>query len=160
MALLTARQLKARETPEFLVDLGDGGEVLVRVPDVQLLILKNLIPLPLLGEVIKLVGAWTGKVEELTEDLKDKSDDLLLFVDTYICAAVIAPRVVMQRHADDDAMLASDLTLETKKKIMRAIDQHIAAATQEVVADATAFHQDRSSEGTGSDVQEVQPAAI
>lgn len=143
MAILTAAQLKALETPEFTIDIGGGHEVVVRRPDLQLLVLKGLLPTPLLGETARLVGAWAGAdTAALTEDVIQGSDNVLTMVNAYICAAMVTPRVVMTAEEvsalNGDALLVTDLTLGTKRRI---VIQCAATpkATTEVVAAATEF---------------------
>ena len=43
MARLTARQLRHRENEVFSIDIGNGDEVLVRRPDMQLLVLQVML---------------------------------------------------------------------------------------------------------------------
>jgi hypothetical protein len=162
--ILTARQLKSIETPEFSIDLGNGLEVIVRRPDLDLLVLKGLLPTPLLGEMVKMVGEWAGSdVSTLTEDVISASDKVLTFVNTYVCEAMVKPRVVMTKAEQDalggDALLPSDLSLKTRRLIViRCAEQ--SSAAREVVAAAKDFPENGSGEGTGSDVPAVPDPSI
>lgn len=165
MAVISAKALKALETPEFTLDMGGGKEIQLRRPDFQLLLLKGLIPTPLLGEVVKLVGQWAGAdMHTLTEDIIASSEKLLLFVNTYVCTAMVSPRCVMtadeQTALGGDALLPDDLTLTTRKMIVRKCAEPQTQATREVVADATEFPQVGSGEGTRPDVLPVSAAAV
>jgi hypothetical protein len=162
MALLTATQLREVERPEFTVDLGGGREVLVRAPDLQLLVLKNIISTPLLAEVVKLVGAWAGAgISDLTEDIIKSSDKLLHFVNVYVCAALVQPKAVMTvEERSDEAVWVDDLTVDTKKTIVTAVARRVSAAHQEVVAAASSFPEGGPGEGAGPDVPALQAAAV
>lgn len=162
MAILTAGQLKDRERPEFLIDLGNGQEVLVRAPDLQLLVLKNLLPTPLLAEVVKMVGQWAGAgITDLTEEVIAKSDKLVAFVDTYVCACMLDPKVVLTaEELVDGALTVADLTLNTKKRIVMEVTAKVAAAQREVAAAATEFPEGGPGAGSGPDVQALQPEAV
>src|SRR5258707_1097589 len=86
MGVLTAAALKAREFPQKTLDLGDGQEVIVRRPDLQLLVLQGRLHTPLLASVVKLIGEWAGSsVLDLTSDVIERSPDMLAFVDAVVC---------------------------------------------------------------------------
>lgn len=153
MPVLTAQQWKDSETPEFQIDLGGGREVTVRQPDLQLLVLKGMLPSPLLNEVVKLVGEWaTSSLASLSENIIEKNANILTFVNTFVCTACVSPRVVQtkdeQAALSGDAMLVDDLTLATRKRIILLIAQHnqdalkAAAAATEVTAAAKDFPED------------------
>ena len=90
MAIISGKALKAREMPEFTVDLGDGQDVLVRRPDLQLMILKGMSGTPLLAGVVAMFGEWMGKpIKDLSEDALAKNDEMIGFLDTVVCAAVV-----------------------------------------------------------------------
>lgn len=161
MAILTAQQLKDRETPEFPIPIGGGDEVWARMPDIQLLILQGILPSPLLNGVIKMIGAWAGTpVTELTEEIIKESPDLLRFVDIMANAALVKPRVVLrfEDQVAPDMLLASDLTVATKKAILVAVCSRMASPA--VVAAATEFPRERPGEGVGPDVPEIPAAAV
>ncbi len=163
MAVLTARQLKDRESPEFSIDLGGGQEVIARLPDVQLMVLKGLLPTPLLGEMVKLVGQWAGTelLKDLTEDVIKESTKILAFVDAYVCAALVKPRVVAtaaDMDGKDDALLIDDLTIATRRLIVVKCAERASAerpAAPEVVAAAKEFPENGSGAGSGPDVSPV-----
>lgn len=164
MAVLTATELKAMEMPEFTMDLGGGREIVVRRPDFQLLVLKGLLPTPLLSEMVKLVGEWAAAdMNALTEDLIEKNDKLLTFVNTYVCHAMVSPRVVAtaaeQAALGGDALLPEDLSLVTKRRIViRCAMQD--KATREVVAAAKDFPENGHGTGSGPDVPPLQDPPV
>ncbi len=161
MAVLTAKQLEARENlADFTIDLGNGDEVIARVPDLQLLILQGVLPMPLLGAVSKMIGAWAGAAAaDLTEDMIAESSTLLDFVNIFTVASLVAPKVVMTpAEMGLDTVLVSSLTLNTRKQILNAVMNRM--ASPEVVAKAEAFPGGGSSAGAGSDVPEIQAAAV
>lgn len=159
MALLTAAELKDQEVAEFTFDLGGGKEVLLRKPDFQLLVLQGIIPMKLFTDVVKLVGDWVG-ASEVTEAISDSSDKLLSFVNPFVCACMVMPRVVMtEAERTVDALVVSDLTLATKKAIVVAVTSRV-AAEPEVAAAAATFPAGGHGEGSGQDVQEVLPASV
>lgn len=160
MAILTAQQLKARETPEFTIDLGGGQQVRAKRPDLQLLVLKGVLPTPLLDEVVGLIGNWVGAdLTHMPDDVIEHSEKLLDFVDTLVCAALVEPRVVRaENELAGDALLVSDLTVATKKRIVVEVTNALAAP--EVVADAKTFPGGEPGAGTGPDVPALQPAAV
>lgn len=165
MAVMTAREWKDAESPELIIDVGGGREVRARRPDIGLLVLKGLMPTPLLAEVVKIIGAWTGTaLTELSEDLAEKNDKVLEFLDTYVCAACVQPRVVATQEELEalggEALLVTDLTVATKRLIVVRCTQQVQAATTEVVAAAKEFPQVGSSEGARPDVSEVSPAPV
>lgn len=163
--ILSAAQLKAIETPEFLIDIGNGLEVQVRRPDLDLLVLKGLLPTPLLGEMVRMVGAWAGAdLSALTEDVIAASEKVLQFVNTYVCTAMVVPRVVMTEEEKaalgGDALLPSDLSLKTRRLIVIKCAEKSSMATREVVAAAKDFPENGSGAGSGPDVPPLQPAAV
>lgn len=162
MALITAKALKAREQPEFTIDLGDGIEVRARRPDMQLMLLRGLIPTPLFNGVMKMVGQWAGKgTEALTEEVLQSSLELLSFVNIFVCEAMVEPRVVpddVPIDANENCLHVSDLTLATRKNILVTVTMRSAAP--EVAAAAETFPEERPGEGSRSDVPEVSPAAV
>ena len=160
--ILSAQQLKAIETPEFTIDLGDGLEVLVRRPDLDLLVLKGLLPTPLLGEMVKMVGSWAGaEMSALTEDVIESSEKVLTFVNTYVCTAMLAPQVVLTKEEKTaDNLLITDLTLKTRRLILIKCAEKSSKATREVVAAAKDFPENGSLEGTGPDVSAVPDATV
>lgn len=162
MALLTAAQLKARETPEFLVDLGDGAQVLVRRPDLQTLIFNKFMPLELVGEVMSLISQWIGKdMNDLTAEALAHSDDMSSFVDRWLCASMISPRCVMTAAEKTDGVIAiEDLTLDTKAHIFKSTFEHDAQQRTAEVAAASTFPEVGPGEGSGPDGEEVQPAPV
>lgn len=164
MAVVSAKEFKALETPEFPIDIGGGREIIVRRPDLQLMVLKGLLPTPLLGEMVKLVGEWAGAdINSLTEDVIAANDKVLMFVNTYVSQALVSPRMVLTQEALDalggDALLPDDLTLTTRKMIVMRVSTRT-AATQEVVAAAKEFPEDGPREGSGPDVPPVPPATV
>lgn len=161
MAILTAKQLKDRESPEFAIDIGKGDSVWARVPDIQLLVLQGIMPTPLLGAVVKMIGAWVGTpISELTEDIISSNAQVLAFTNIMVTASLLKPKVVMTDadKIDDDTLLVTDLTLATRKEILIAVTNRIAAPA--VVAAATEFPGEPAREGVGQDVPAVPAAAV
>lgn len=158
----TAQQIRERERPTFDIDLGDGLVVEATLPDMQMLVLKGQLPTPLLAEVVRLVGAWVGTDNiELTEEVIAGSENLLLFVDTIVCASVVMPRIAMteaERRGDDGVLLVSDFRLATRKKIFVEVTTRMPAPA--VVADAKTFPTVGPGDGGRPDVPEVQAAAV
>lgn len=165
MALLSAKQLKHRESPEIVVDLGDGDTVLCRRPDLQTLIFQKFMPMPLMGEVASLISQWMGKGEtEVTEAALERSDKLATFVDRWLVASMVAPRAVLTHEEvlDDDTICILDLRLATKSLIFKetfSFGFESKERTDEVSA-ATEFPEVGSSEGSRQDGEAVRPAAV
>lgn len=164
MAILTAKELKDREVGEFPISIGNGQEVIVRRPDLQLLVLRGLLPVPMFSHVVRLVNDWAGStaVSSIPDSVVQGSDELLTFVDTFVAAACVSPRVVLRPEdvQDDNTLLASDLLVETKKLIIFGVTKRVQAATREVTAIATEFPDGEPRAGSGPDVPEVLPAAV
>lgn len=171
MAVLSAKELKDRESPERKIDIGGGDEVVVRRPDLPTLVYEGVMPMPLLSAVVKSISGWAGNGEtEVTSDMMSKDDSLRKFVDAWVCCTVVEPRIVRPPDAKDceeptpfvkpeDAVLVSDLTLATRAKIFRetfSFGKDYAAAAEA----AKRFPDGGSGEGAGPDVQAVQPAAV
>lgn len=142
MAILTAEKLKALEHPEFTVDIGGGNEVLVRRPDVEYLVLKGLLPAPLLKMVIGLVTEWVGNGPlTMPDEVVEHNEELLQFVNTMCCTCCVQPRIVpVGEDPGEDGVPVDALTLSTRKRIVVAISQSL--APPEVVAAATEFPQE------------------
>lgn len=161
MAILTAQQLKERDTPEFPIDIGGGDEVWARMPDLQLMVMQGILPTPLLSAVAKMIGTWAGaNVADLTEDAIRSSDKLLAFVDLLACAALLRPRVVLTaaEATDTETLTVADLTVATKKAILLAITDRMAPPA--VVAAVQDFPGGGPGEGAGPDVPEVPAAPV
>ena len=161
MAILTAKQLKEREAPEFPIDIGNGDQVWAQIPDFQLMVLTGIMPTPLLGEVVKLIGAWAGKpLDELTEEVIGSNDKLLHFVNLTTCHALLRPRVVMTAAevTDDETVLVTDLKLATRKAILLAVTNRM--ANPEVVAVAQEFPGGQPRQGAGPDVPAVPAETV
>lgn len=161
MAILTAQQLKAREFPEFEVQIGNGDQVLARVPDIQLMVLQGIMPTPLLGEVVKMIGEWAGTpIADLTEDVISSSEKLLFFVNLMVTNALVRPRAVLtEAELDgDETVLVTDLTVATRKAILLAVTTRM--ASPEVVAAVEEFPGEPAGAGTRQDVPPVPAAAV
>lgn len=164
MARLTARQLRQRENEVFSIDIGNGDEVLVRRPDMQLLVLQGTMPMAIFGEVLNLFSDWAGKTKlaDIPETVIQESDKLLTFVNMFVCEALVDPKVVQTQaeQTTEDILLVSELTMQTKKAIILGVTNHVQAINQEVVAAAKEFPEGGLREGVGSDVPALQPATV
>lgn len=160
MALLTATQFKATEQPEpFLMSLGDGREVLVRRPDIPLLVFRGHLPTPIFASVIKLVGEWAGTAtQDLTDDVVAQNEPLLQFIDLFVCEALVSPRAVRtdeERATVENAILVDEITLLTKRAILNGVMGEVQRRTLEVVANAQTFPSGGAGTGSGPDVPPV-----
>lgn len=161
MAILTAQQLKDRETPERTVDIGNGDEVRIRRPDLQTLVFEGFLPTPLLNSVLLMIGEWAGKdAKNITEDVVAKSTELREFIDRWLCAAIVEPRVTLNGEAGTVAV--TDLTLKTKVALFSASFQtDFQTPVREVaVATATEFPEVGSGAGSGPDGAAVREPSL
>ncbi len=159
MALLSAKSLKQRETGERLVDIGNGDEVMIRRPDIQVLVLKQAMPLPLLASVIKIVSEWSNtNITDMSEELIKESTTAMQFIDLWVTAAMVSPKI--SETGGDDSIMLADLTLATKMRIFRASIAVGEPARAAAVEAATEFPEVGPGEGTRPDVPTVPSAPV
>lgn len=162
MALLTAKQLKRRESPEFIVDLGDGSEVLCRFPDLPTLIFEKFLPLQMVNKVLGIIRQWTGTESEINAESLDNSDEVSQFVDRWLVAAMVSPRCVLKQEdaTGEDVIWVNDLRMPTKIHIFKEtfsseVEKRAAAAEA-----AERFRAVGHGEGSGQGGEAVQPAPV
>lgn len=178
MPRLTAKQLKARDSLPFSIVIGtdrDGNEetIIVRYPDIRRMLLDGILPVPLLSDAVKMVGEWVGtNIQQADEDQRRKvmqtisehGTKLIQFFDIWACASMVEPKAVMKQEDADpehDVMWIGDLSTQTKERIFNGVTVHDPKAETRKAerASAATFPADGPSEGTASDVSELQPAA-
>jgi hypothetical protein len=107
VAILTAKDFKQRETPDIVVPVGPDVEVRCRVPDLAALLFTQLLPMELTQHVIE----STLQMEGLDQEAKGKkalSDpEFLKFLEHWICAVCVEPRVTMQVPDEKARILAA-----------------------------------------------------
>lgn len=164
MALLSAAQLKQRESPEFLVTLpGDGGQILARRPDLQTLIFEGFIPSPLINEVVRLVSDWAGKddLAELTEEMVKKSIQMREFMNRWVCASMVSPKCALTEDGrDEQTVVITDLTLQTRMEVFNATFAYDAKERAAEVTAATAFPEVGSGERSGPNSEALRPETV
>lgn len=162
MAILTAAQLKDRESPPVTVELGDGAEVLCRRPDLPTLLYEGLLPTPLMAKVIQTIANWSDiGADAVTADMLANDVAMRDFVNRWVCAALVQPRAVMDPlEPAADAVCVNDLTLATRAAIFGKTFRFPTPAQKAVTAGAERFPDVGHGEGAGQDVPEVQPAAV
>lgn len=159
MAVLSAKDWKAQERPSWVLDLGDGHEVVVRRPDLKTLLFENIIQTPLLNAVVKAVQEWSGD-GVISVERMSQSEEFRRFVDVWVSAACASPIVSVAEPAEGvDAMWVEDLTIDTRMKIFNATFTFTGKKYQAATDVAQRFPGVADGAGPGPDVPPVQPEA-
>ena len=188
MAILNAKELRQRECPEILIDIGDGQQVLARRPDLATLVYENIMPMPLLSAVAKAISGYAdiakaaseagdgAAKKEVTVEEMGRNAEMRKFVDTWVCAAMVQPRAVQPPPpividgqpptaqppfvVPDDAVLVTDLTLATRTQVFRETFSFGPPAKAVAVAAAERFPDVGDGATPGPDVPTLQPEAV
>jgi hypothetical protein len=122
MGVLSAAEFKKTAAPEIEVPVPGGmGHVLVRKPDLQSLLFKKLLPLPLMMRVLQDIPTLQRAGDNLESFMAAADSSAAEFIDKWICLVAVTPRIVATRaEVTDDSVCVDDLPLELKTAIIVA----------------------------------------
>lgn len=107
----------------------DGSALVIecRRPDPMTLITNNILPLDVFHAVLEKFQSWTdtanGDAEGLMQLMVTDPDRWNTFIDTWVCCAAVAPKVVMteaEAEADPNVLWVFDLEASTRLAIFGA----------------------------------------
>lgn len=126
----TAEQLRNRP---ILVKVDDTLTITCRRPDPLTLIADDILPLPLFAEVLEQITASMQSAFDDEVDVPTKAAELKTFrrfVDRWVCAAAVKPRVVLteaEALADRSAYWVQDLEEDVRTEIVRRTNRAFAS---------------------------------
>jgi hypothetical protein len=126
MPIASVADLKQHESPEALVTVpGTELQIRCRRPDMLGRLVAGLLPLPLLARASASIDRWAGLSPDAVgrEVLADPATaaEMAEFIDRWVCAAAVQPRIVMEpTDAGAAALWIEDLQFTTKIAILSA----------------------------------------
>lgn len=162
MAPISARDLTSRfDQDRISIPVPGGGDLLCRKPSLPELIFEQLIPMPLLQQVLQAAAGLDPKsktAQELTLEVIANHPEYLEFMNRWVCAAVLEPRIVMEKPEPGvDAVWVKILPLGLRSTIF---EQTFMGFDEAVRMTAGTFPVESDGDALGPDGAPVQPAPV
>lgn len=165
MPIATADQIRNR--PILVTIPGTDQQIQCRRPDPLTLLADGVLPLPIFADVLEQLHDLMQPQPEydnrpITDHVAKQPKTYEAFVARWVCAAAVAPRVVLTEEeaiADPEALWVEDLELDVQISIVRQTGRLLASAR--VIAAVRDFRRQQSAgAGAGSDRETVREDAV
>lgn len=160
----TAAEARAVLLDEVQVPIVVRGKSIAfrcRYPDLETLVFRRALSLPMLSAALTLAERFKPSAMVIDERPDAADDPGASFLERWVCAAAIEPRVVLdQGDAGEDALHIRDLTIGAMWEIFRATSPEKPKAAPEVAAVALSFPGGSAPEIAGSGSTAVPDAAL
>lgn len=153
MAVATPKTFRSQNT--LIVTLPGDIEFQCRRPDPLELIAQDILPLPIYAAVFEAVGQGSLSADKM----RDAPTTYLNFVDRWVCAAVVEPRVVLDVVDPEQEIHIDELSLESRLLIFSKTSDRLVSSR--LAAKVAEFRrQEPPDSGPGPSSAPVQHAAV